>query len=210
MPVALIKDDTGLTHPIHPWDKPVNNVTSLTKIQSSPYTENEHLLDLSTIDSNLQTVAIGLRSLTPLTPNYAKTLYNDTFNFDQILKLIRELNPHIEYTELYVIAFRSTVWTETRESSERRQVLADIDKDSHTEANQSGGLLKYWFGTPDYHGNNLATCFWRSRDDAINGGGGKAHREGMSTVRGWFKNWHVEHYKLIITKNAESYFLIPK
>jgi hypothetical protein len=36
--------------------------------------------------------------------------------------------------------------------------LYKLDYESHAEACESGGLLKYWFGKADGERRNLATC----------------------------------------------------
>lgn len=74
-----------------------------------------------------------------------------------------------------------------RKSATCRKELADIDLHTQVGANESGGLLKYWFGVPeDPHGRNLATCYWRNKRDARKGGEGRAHREGVKKVKGWY------------------------
>ncbi|CAN6667503.1 hypothetical protein TRVA0_039S00958 [Trichomonascus vanleenenianus] len=212
---ALIKDDDGLLKPIRPHNQPLLELSITTHIQSSPYSELSHQLDLSTISLPYQLLSIALQSLFPIN-DYTSADYDTVFNFAQVFtEILPQICQHssIEFPgieNVYIVAFRSKVWKETQQSSERRQVLADIDKASHEEANISGGLLKYWFGTPhDVTARNLATCFWRSRADAKAGGGGQAHRQGMRRVRGWFEEWHIEEYSLSIAPGATSYALKP-
>ena len=207
---ALIKDDFNLLDPIHDPSKPLD-ITQLTHIKSSPYVEPDHLLDLSSLSDEYRVLALALQSFHPINNhNYANSTYLEAFNIDVILELVREysfqLNILFPSTTVYIIVFRSALYEEVRNSSEKRQFLADIDKASHEEANESGGLLKYWFGTPDdTDGRNLATCWWRNREDAKLGGGGKAHRKGMREVKSWFKHWQVEEYTLKIYEQASGF-----
>lgn len=207
---SLIEGDKNLLSPV--IDAHVQlDFDTFTHIRTSPYFESGHLLDLNSLALNYQIISFSLQSLTPMAEGkYAFLAYIDAFNISTIVKLVREYSHMLRYqipkTKVYVIAFRSILHKEVQESSEKRQFLADIDKQSHIEANQSGGLLKYWFGTPDnVHGQNLATCWWKSKSDAKAGGSGKAHREGMKKVRDWFVNWKVEEYEFIIDESAQSY-----
>lgn len=214
---ALINDDKDLLTPIHAAENPIElNQLQIphSVIQSSPYSIPGHALQLDTLEIQYRIVAIVLRALVPVTDRYAFTDYAEAFNFSQVLNVLRSLTNAMDYdfpkTELYIVAFKSTLWPEIRQSSENRSILADVDRASHLEANLSGGLLKYWFGTPDDGtGRNLATCFWRSKEEAKIGGGGKAHREGMRAVKGWFKEWHIEQYRLTISEGAEDLKIIP-
>lgn len=207
---ALIEDDLNLLIPIHDPSKPLN-IRNLTHIRSSPYLEKDHLLELASLSDEYRVLALALQSFLPTNNyDYAYSAYLDAFNLDVILELVREysfqMNIVFPSTTIYIIAFRSALYEEIRNSSEKRQFLADVDKASHAEANESGGLLKYWFGTPaDTDGRNLATCWWRSREDAKLGGGGNAHRKGMKEVKCWFKYWQVEEYTLKIYEQASGF-----
>ncbi|KAL9933254.1 hypothetical protein V8E36_007972 [Tilletia maclaganii] len=80
------------------------------------------------------------------------------FNWASLPDLPRDL----EQT-WYGVAFRSA----RREGSESAN-LYEADRRAHEEAVDSGGLLMYWYGTPNVvTGENLATCVWTSRADAI-------------------------------------------
>ena len=56
-------------------------------------------------------------------------------------------------SKFYIVVFRSQL----QQSTDRLE-LGAMDERSHAEANKSGGLLKYWFGSADAEGRNLATC----------------------------------------------------
>lgn len=212
---AKISDDQGLFIPVRPIDAPLE--VSEKYIRSSPYYEQEHLLDLDKLDLGYRALALALQSFEARSEkDYAFAAYKESFNIDSVILRAREYAATLgaeEFpeTKVYIIAFRSILHLDVQESAEKRKKLAEIDKDSHTEANLSGGLLKYWFGTPDdVHAKNLATCWWRNGKDAKAGGGGPAHRQGMRLVKGWFKHWQVEEYELLITKDGHDFGPLKK
>lgn len=128
-------------------------------LQASPYSEREHLLDLTTLTEPLQLFAKALTNMRWITQDYATAPYPGAFNWDSIVDAFsstlsdgqRATMP--EKLHFYVIVFRSRV----NEHADR-QLLGELDKAAHIEAVEGGGLLKYWFGTPNEVGRNLATC----------------------------------------------------
>ena len=208
---ALIDADTDLLAPVRRATD--NLVVDVNEIRSSPYHEIAHLLDLTGLSNENRIIALALQSFEPQTPKYAFEDYAQAFNISDIIALIpiyaRELLVTFKDTDIYVIAFRSILHEEVQHSTEKRQFLADVDSASHIEANISGGLLKYWFGTPDnVHGQNLATCWWESKKHAQVGGGGNAHKLGMEAAKSWFKTWNVEEYILEIRHSGNQFTLV--
>lgn len=66
-------------------------------------------------------------------------------------------------------------------------------------------LHRYWFGIPDVNGRNLATCVWRDRAHAIEGGVGPAHRKAANAARHNYTEWQIERLNLIIDDGAISW-----
>lgn len=130
-------------------------------LQASPYPEPTHLLDLHTLTQPLQHFARALTALSPTTPSYATAPYHHAFNWPTVVDIFTKsmsktsTPPSEDESKLdfYVIVFRSRV-----NSKADRNLLGELDAAAHLEAVQSGGLLKYWFGSPDGEGRNLATC----------------------------------------------------
>jgi hypothetical protein len=124
---------------------------------SSPYNDPEHLLDLRTLDAPNRLLAQALSFLKPVRDDYATADYLSSFNWDEVLSVLRSLAASEGYAwremVFYTVVFRSKL---NKGISE--QWLSDLDKDSHREAVESGGLLKYWFGKRDGEERNLATC----------------------------------------------------
>jgi hypothetical protein len=136
---------------------------------SSPYNDPAHLLDLRRLDTQNRLLAQALSFLKPIKDDYATGDYLSSFNWDEVLTALRTLaaaEGHA-WTEqvFYTVIFRSKL-----NGGVDEQRLHDLDKDSHKEAVDSGGLLKYWFGKRDVHEQNLATCkssFRRLSEEAV-------------------------------------------
>jgi len=126
-------------------------------LQASPYSDADHLLDLSTLALSEQLLAIALTKMAPVDADYATTEYSQAFNWDKVVEELRNLasiaNLAWRRGEYYVVVFRSQL----NEGCDRA-FLGHLDKISHREAVVSGGLLKYLFGTPNGARRNLATC----------------------------------------------------
>lgn len=132
-------------------------------LQASPYSDREHLLDLATIDKPLQLFAEALTAMWWITPEFATAPYHKAFNWDSITDIfsraMRAEQPDhaLESLHFYVIVFRSRV-----NKHADIELLGELDKAAHLEAVEGGGLLKYWFGSPNEVGRNLATCKYSS------------------------------------------------
>jgi hypothetical protein len=124
---------------------------------SSPYTELHHQLDLSTLDVQSALFARALTTLHPVTVQYATSPYTDSLSWSEVVQELQHLcakEGHVWTRQsFYVVAFYSKLQAGTD-----RSLLHQLDKESHGEAAISGGLLKYWFGSPNNERRNLATC----------------------------------------------------
>ncbi len=124
---------------------------------SSPYLELHHQLDLSTLDAQSALFARSLAVLDSATTVYATSEYTDALTWSAVVAHLRKLCAEQNHTwtqqAFYVVAFYSKL----KEGADRN-LLQQLDKESHAEAAKSGGLLKYWFGSPNEQRRNLATC----------------------------------------------------
>ncbi|KAJ3577353.1 hypothetical protein NPX13_g3215 [Xylaria arbuscula] len=152
----------------------------------SPYTEREHLLDLKTLDMENAIVAQALVHLKCLRSDYATAPYIDTFNWGEVMEQVKRLAQQKEHSwkgsSFFVVAFRSP--------------------------NPPDDSLRgpgYWFGSPDKDGKNLATCVWRSQEDARKGGIGPAHRRAAAAARDLYSHWKIDRHRLIIHDNVENW-----
>ena len=133
----------------------VNSLSS--HLISSPYNNPGHYLDLTTLDQSNLIFAKALTALKPLHPDYATAPYMSSLDFSTVLSLVRRFSQDLRYTwkshSFYVVIFRSKLKPEID-----NELLYKLDYESHREACESGGLLKYWFGKTDGERRNLATC----------------------------------------------------
>jgi hypothetical protein len=108
----------------------------------SPYTEKDHLLDLETLDTENQLLALSLTSLACLRDDYATAHYVDIFNWGDVIEglraLARQRNHVWREASFFVVAFRSQIPPTTVYAD-----LGALDKAAHIEATASGGFLKY-------------------------------------------------------------------
>ena len=128
-----------------------------THLISSPYSDFANQLDLRTLDVPLLFFAFALAVLEPVRLDYATAPYLECFNWPTVFAHLRSFCAQSglqwERRELYVVIFRSRL----KQNIDRGR-LGQLDQESHREACESGGLLKYWFGSCDAEQRNLATC----------------------------------------------------
>lgn len=128
-----------------------------THLISSPYSDFENQLQLDHLDLPNRLLAFALTALKPIREDYATAPYAESFNWSEVFALLRSLSKRVGYEwkqqDFCVVIFRSKL-----QANIDRDRLGLLDKMSHQEACASGGLLKYWFGSPDEERQNLATC----------------------------------------------------
>lgn len=107
----------------------------------SPYTEQDHLLDLDTLDAENQILAEALVAMKPVREDYATYSYLESFNWEEVMRRARELTiargHDFKETSWYIVAFRSQIKPTTEYPD-----LGVLDKAAHAEATASGGFLK--------------------------------------------------------------------
>jgi hypothetical protein len=135
----------------------VSSLLTTTVLRVSPYAGPEHLLHVDSLETQSRLMALALSSLAPARPDYATAAYEQAFDWDQVIALLAALAREQRITwkqqSFYVVEFRSKL---KKDIDNDRLYL--LDKQSHMEATASGGLLKYWYGSPDSERYNLATC----------------------------------------------------
>jgi len=127
-------------------------------LATSPYIIREHLLDLNRLpDIQDRIVALALTKLTPTRPDYATAGYEEGLSWNEVRSTIGYLTDAAQHTwrgrDYYVVIFRSKLRPDFE-----APLLWELDRESHREAVESGGLLKYWFGSTDSQNRNMATC----------------------------------------------------
>ena len=178
-------------------------------LQNSAYTEPEHCLDLLSVDIPNRLLALALAHLEPANTDYASVPYHMAFNWATVMHILRIYCQQNNYiwprTTFYVVDFRSQLKT----GSIDKLRLFQLDKESHREATRSGWLLKYWFGTPDAHQRNLATCIWRDKHDAVAGGRGPYHKLARGCINKMYDKIDVHGLLLVIERHANEWSFEP-
>ncbi|KAL4969085.1 uncharacterized protein BDV14DRAFT_166269 [Aspergillus stella-maris] len=173
---------------------------------TSPYTTPEHQLDLSTLDTPNRLLAQALAVLEPTRPDYATAPYIDSFDWPGVVSKLQSLaaeeNFSWQRTSFYVVAFRSILRADA--DGDRLHLL---DERSHAEAVKSGGLLKYWFGSKNERRENLATCVWRSREDARAGGTGPWHAQARGAARTMYEKIEFTTMELVVREEEGEWEL---
>jgi hypothetical protein len=107
----------------------------------SPYTEQEHQLDLRSLDNENALLAKALMRLECLRDDYATAPYTETFNWarvgNELRHLVEESGESYKESAFYIVAFRSQIPPTTVYKD-----LGTLDKAAHAEANSGGGFLK--------------------------------------------------------------------
>ncbi len=107
----------------------------------SPYEEEPHLLDLSTLDTANQLLAKALVCMKNLRDDYATATYQESFNWSEIIDSLRHLaaasNILWKEAAFYIVVFRSQIPPATAYAD-----LGALDQPAHAEAMKSGGFLK--------------------------------------------------------------------
>ena len=107
----------------------------------SPYVDQEHLLDLRTLDHENALLTRALSRLQAVREDYAIAPYTESFNWtevvDELKSLVAKSGKGYKETSFYIVAFRSQIKPSTEYSH-----LGELDKGAHAEAVASGGFLK--------------------------------------------------------------------
>jgi hypothetical protein len=119
----------------------VKPITEKNLLAVSPYQEEPHLLDLSTLDTANQLLAKALVCMKNLRDDYATAPYRESFNWSEIIDSLRHLaaasNIAWKETAFYIVVFRSQIPPTTVYAD-----LGALDQPAHAEAMKSGGFLK--------------------------------------------------------------------
>ncbi|KAF2031190.1 hypothetical protein EK21DRAFT_99935 [Setomelanomma holmii] len=200
----LPKPSTAIDHQIPTSDSPAYS----TNLISSPYNNAGHYLDLTTLPLPSLLFAKALTALKPRTPEYATAEYTEALNFDEVREVLRNLvaaeNKLNGFswpkTSFYAVVFRSQL----KEGTDN-DYLYKLDYESHREACESGGLLKYWFGAADSERRNLATCFWHSREDAYKGGLGPWHVKARRAGRELYETIVFSTWRFVVEEGGREW-----
>lgn len=103
-----------------------------------------------------------------------------------------QLPEHVE-KHWYGVAFRSI-----RKTGSESLDLYEADRRSHEEAVSSGGLILYWYGLPSATTReNLATCIWTSREDAVKASSLPEHSKAATHSAPAYEKYELSRYKVV-------------
>ena len=123
------------------FEKSLAETSTSRFIVKSPYTDQDHLLDLSRLDHENALLAEALTVMEATREDYATAPYKDSFNWTEVIAELKRLSKAsgkgFKETSFYVVAFRSQIKPSTDTSH-----LGALDKAAHAEAVASGGFLK--------------------------------------------------------------------
>lgn len=89
-------------------------------------------------------------------------------------------------------------------------LLYRMDRLAHEEAVASGGLLMYWYGTPDERdGENLATCVWTSREAAVRAARLPLHGKAARLAAASYEYFVLERYRLVKRAGQAELEILP-
>ncbi|KAF3385395.1 hypothetical protein F1880_002244 [Penicillium rolfsii] len=192
------------------WSREEQQSTALTsddtRLIASPYNGALHLLDLETLDTQSRLLALALSFFKPVRDDYATGDYLESFNWTEVFDLVKSFAKAEGHTwtrqSFYVVSFRSQL-----QPGVDNDHLHALDAYSHQEAIASGGLLKYWFGTKNEERQNLATCIWRTREDARLGGRGPWHAKARAAAREMYESIVFSTMELVIDDGVKSWHI---
>lgn len=93
----------------------------------------------------------------------------------------------------YGVLFRSV----RKRGSESINLYED-DRQSHEEAVASGGLVLYWYGVPSpTTGENVASCIWTSREDAVRASRLPMHARAARHSAAAYEKFDLARYRVV-------------
>ncbi|KAJ3278890.1 hypothetical protein HDU79_001109 [Rhizoclosmatium sp. JEL0117] len=138
----------------------------------------------------------GLDHFHAITEDYFHVPIPEVFNWNEVAELLGAE----EEGDWYIVAFRSV-----RKVDADAKALYDADHLAHTEALESGGLLKYWYGSLNEKRECLASCIWSSRDFARQATKKPYHLLAMSLASRMYESYTLERWSLV-KKKGETVF----
>ncbi|SJX64717.1 uncharacterized protein SRS1_15534 [Sporisorium reilianum f. sp. reilianum] len=105
--------------------------------------------------------------------------------------------PAAEQRSWYGVLFLSV-----RQPGSESTSFYEADRLAHEEATRSGGLVMYWYGSPNpTTGANLATCIWTSRTAAIAASQLPLHHKAARYAAPSYQRYDLIRYKLVKHRN---------
>lgn len=123
------------------------------------------------------------RHISPQHPDYATLPIEDGFDWSSL--------SGCHFGRLYLVVFRSV-----RRPTADLNLLREYDDRAYTEANKSGGLLRYFKGHANERRECLSFCLWESPEQAREAAGAAAHRSAASLTARMYVSYEIDRYWL--------------
>ncbi|CCF48307.1 hypothetical protein NDA11_005145 [Ustilago hordei] len=95
-------------------------------------------------------------------------------------------------------AWYGVLFLSVRKAGSESASFYQADRLAHEEATRSGGLIMYWYGSPNpTTGANLATCIWTSRKSAVEASKLPLHRKAAQYAAPSYERYDLVRYRLV-------------
>jgi len=123
------------------------------------------------------------RRISPRHPDYATLPIEDGFDWPSLSRCV--------FDRLYLVVFRSL-----RRSEADLDLLREHDDRAYEEALISGGLLRYFKGHANEHGECLSFCLWETGEQAREAARAASHRSAVSITVQTYLSYELDRYWL--------------
>ena len=98
----------------------------------------------------------------------------------------------VPFERLYLVVFRSI-----RREDADVELLREHDDRAYEEAIRSGGLLRYFKGTPNERRECLSFCLWETREQAVRAAGAPQHGRAAEISYRTYERYDLERYDVL-------------
>jgi hypothetical protein len=123
------------------------------------------------------------RRISPRHPDYATLPIEDGFDWSSL--------SFCDFEQLYLVVFRSTQWPEAD-----LDLLREHDDRAYEEAQESGGLLRYFNGQANGLGECTSFCLWETGEQARKAASAASHRSATGITAQTYLTYALERYWL--------------
>jgi hypothetical protein len=121
--------------------------------------------------------------ISPRHPDYATLSIEDGFDWSSLYCC--------SFERLYLVLFRSL-----RRPEADLDLLREQDDRAYEEAQEAGGLLRYFKGLANERGECLSFCLWETREQAREAAGAASHRSAADISGKMYSSYVLDRYWL--------------
>ena len=119
--------------------------------------------------------------ISPRHPDYATLSIEDGFDWSSL--------SCCSFERLYLVLFRSL-----RRPEADLDLLREQDDRAYEEAQEAGGLLRYFKGLANERGECLSFCLWETREQAREAAGAASHRSAAGVSAQMYLAYSLERF----------------